>query len=332
MYLLLNCFVSFVFLFVWAKVGSFQREKRCSAMVISDELIGIVNDNASFSMLCSGSNDPFGIKIMNPLRPNDPFEFNKELPEGAKLKVRDANVAIFKGTVLYGELVGETEITLTVNGEEASAKVIVEPVSSTFVDPFIDWSMNKEQLLEKLAAYPHKDTEFPSPGYDAVVFDFGNMGQKYMRYSFLQSTGKLESVIIAFISPIDYTNRNMDGHFSERFHLKLVKNELSKIFEKDDVTLETFVTSSIAMASYKPVPSLDVDKDVVYSFETTKNIKKTMNLFIESSAPFSVDRGDGLEIAYEPKSYGFETVKAVPLELAGNKIKIYGKNISKIGL
>lgn len=258
--------------------------------------------------------------------------FNKELPEGARLKIKDANVAVLTGKVLYGDLVGETEITLTVNGETASAKVIVEPVSSKYVDPFIDWSMTKEQILEKLAAYPHKDTEYPSAGYDAVDFDFGNMGQKYVRYSFLKSTGKLESVIIAFISPVDYKTRDMDRHFCERFHLKLVKSELSKIFERKDVTLETFVTSSIAMASYKPTLPLNVKKDVVYCFETAMDIKKEMTLFIESSDPFAVDRGDGVEIAYEPKSYGFGKLKAVPVELASNTIKIYGGNITKIGL
>ncbi len=258
--------------------------------------------------------------------------FNEPLPEGAVLKLQDSNVAILKGTQLHGDLVGETEISLTVGSEVATAKVIVEPVSATLIDPFIDWSMNKEQILEKLGQYPHVDTEHPSAGYDAVDFDFGNMGQKYVRYSFLQSTGKLESVIIAYVSPVDYKNRNIDAHMSERFHLKLVKNDLSKVFVRDEVTLETFVTASIAMASYKPTPVFDVDKNVIFSFKSDKDIKKTVDLFVEASKPFTIDRGDGVEISYGAGSYGFDAVKTVPVELGGTEFKILGQGVTKIAL
>lgn len=258
--------------------------------------------------------------------------FNKPLPEDAVLAIEDAHIAILKGEKVYADLIGITYVTLTVGKETSKAQIIVNPAISEWIDPYINWNMTREEILERIGSHPHKDTENPALGYDAIDFDFGNMGQKYVRYSFLKSTGKLESVIIAFVSPIDYKDRKVDSYFTERFHLKQVKEGLSKIFERGDVTVETFITSSLAMASYKPTPKLEADNTHRWQIESKKPLKSTIDLFAESSEPFAVDRGDGVLRVYPAGSYGFGSLKAIPLETIEKTITVYGSGFTKVGI
>ena len=178
--------------------------------------------------------------------------FNKELPQEAKLSVKDPNVAILKGDSIFGALVGVTQIELTVGEETDVAHIKVPAQHNEYIDPYINWAMTKEQILAEIGQYPHKDAETPPAGYEAIEFDFGNKGQKYVLYSFRKSTRLLESVIIRFITPMDYKDRKMDAYFSERFNLQMNVDGLSKRFVRGDITLDTKVTNNLAMASFKP--------------------------------------------------------------------------------
>lgn len=259
--------------------------------------------------------------------------FNKELPSNAVISVADKNVALLRGDSIFGSLVGSTTLFLTVGDEKDSLVVEVTPQSTKYIEPFVDWNMTKDEILAKIGNYPHKDCETPSAGYDAIDFDFGNMGQRYVRYSFWKETGKLESVIIAFISPVDYRNRNMDMHMSERYNLKMVKSDLSKIFERGDITVETFVTGNLAMASYKPTVKIAIrNRNQRIKLVSSRATMQAIDVFIDSNEPFALDRGDGLEIAYNNGDYGFDQRHSLPLVVGADTITIVGGNVKRLGL
>jgi|GEM_PF-2622692 hypothetical protein len=259
--------------------------------------------------------------------------FNKELPGGAKLSVDDPNVAILKGDSIFGALVGITPIRLTVGEETDIAYINVPAQHDGYIDPYIDWSMTQAQILAKIGHYPHKDAETPPAGYDAIEFDFGNKGQKYVLYSFSKSTGLLESVIIRFTTPLDYRNRDMDGYFSERFNLQMSISGLSKRFVRGSITLDTKVTEFLAMASFKPTTHYSIDPTAPQlTFSSSKTINSRVNLFLDTEEPFAIDRGDGLKLTYGGGEYGFGDRKALPIVVAGDSIRIIGGGITKLGI
>ena len=259
--------------------------------------------------------------------------FNKELPQEAKLSVEDPNVAILKGDSVFGSLVGVTQIVLTVGDETDVAYIKVPAQSNEYIDPYINWSMTKEQILAEIGHYPHKDAETPPAGYEAIEFDFGNKGQKYVLYSFSKSTGLLESVIIRFITPMDYKDRKMNAYFSERFNLQMNVEGLTKRFVRGDITLDTKVTDNLAMASFKPTVTYPVEPTASrLTLHSTKTIGSRISVFINSDTPFAIDRGDGLTLTYNGGEYGFGDQKSLPVVVAGDSIRIIGGTITKFGI
>lgn len=256
--------------------------------------------------------------------------FTNELPNNATLKVEDKEMAVLEGKRLLARLVGSTRVELNVNGKKSYAEVVVEP-NVKFIEPYIDWNANEKKVLDKIGKYPHKDSEAQTLGFHCIDFDFGNMGQRFVRYFFNSETKLLESVIIGFISPSQYKEREMDTFFAERYHTKIVKEGLAKIFIRGNITVETMVTPSIAMASYKPTKKLNIADNKKYKLETDAPLFSTIQLFIETSSPFAIIASDGSEINYEPGGYGFKSYKSIPIEIIGKEITIKGGNITKLG-